>query len=72
MHTWSDSAFNGTVVNLALPSLLGGSLSIALTALQHHFCYVSIHVDAMLYVSRNGIRYPSDQTPTSVGCSNMF
>ena len=80
INAWSDSAFNGTVVKLALSSLLWGSLSIGLTALQHHwltalqhhFCSVSIHVDAMLYVSRNGKKYPSDLTRTSVGCSNMF
>ena len=31
IHTWSNKAFEGTVVNRALPSLHGGSLEITLT-----------------------------------------
>ena len=31
IHTWSDKAFKGTVVNQALPSWHGGSLKIPLT-----------------------------------------
>ena len=31
IHTWSDKAFKGTVVNRALPSLSGVSLEITLT-----------------------------------------
>ena len=32
IHTWSDKAFHGTVVNRALPSLPGGLFEITLTA----------------------------------------
>ena len=31
IHTWSDKAYNGTVVNRTFPSFYGGSLELTLT-----------------------------------------